>query len=55
MVQRFTIDLGKGVELSAPIKMDMTVDEWVRMTNYINGLLQNSEVNVAEDIVIIKE
>jgi len=25
------------------------------MTNYINGLLQNSEVNVAEDIVIIKE
>lgn len=54
-MQKLTIDLGKGVELSAPIKMKMTVDEWTRMSNYINRLLKNAEISVAEDIVIIKE
>ena len=36
---RMTIDLGKGVTLTAPIKLNMTAEEWVRMVNYINGLV----------------
>lgn len=41
-MEKITINLGKGVVLSAPIKMNMTYDEWVRMTEYVNSLLNNN-------------
>lgn len=36
-MKRIEIDLGKGVILSAPIKDKMTLDEWQRMTRFINS------------------
>ena len=35
-MKKITIDLGKGVELKAPVKMHMTKEEWLRMVEYIN-------------------
>ena len=40
-MEKLTIHLGKGVELTAPVKLNMTYEEWVRMTEYINSLLDN--------------
>jgi hypothetical protein len=40
-MEKLTINLGNGVSLSAPIKLNMTYDEWVRMSNYINSLMDN--------------
>ena len=36
-MKRIKIDLGKGVLLSAPIKEQMTLDEWQRMVRFINS------------------
>ncbi|MGE0792594.1 MAG: hypothetical protein AB7V77_00255 [Candidatus Woesearchaeota archaeon] len=38
-MKTITINLGKGLVLKAPIKLDMTLEEWIRMTDYINSLL----------------
>lgn len=38
-MKQITINLGKGVVLTAPIKMNMSYEEWQKMTNYINSLL----------------
>jgi hypothetical protein len=54
-MNELVIDLGKGVKLVAPIKLHMTVEEWARMTNYINSLLRNSEISIDENITIIKK
>lgn len=39
-MNKLKINLGKGVILEAPIKLDMTLEEWERMTNHINSLLK---------------
>ena len=39
-MKQIRIDLGKGVMLSAPIKLDMTVDEWSRMVRFINSQIK---------------
>lgn len=39
-MDKIRIDLGKGVVLSAPIKLRMTVDEWRRMSAHINGIVK---------------
>ena len=36
-MKQIHIDLGKGVVLSAPIKEKMTLEEWRRMTRFINS------------------
>ena len=41
---RMTIDMGYGVRLTAPIKLNMTVDEWQRMNVHINSLIKNQVV-----------
>jgi hypothetical protein len=41
---KLTIDLGKGVKLTAPINLSMTADEWQRMTSYINNLINQRNV-----------
>lgn len=38
-METLQIDLGKGVVISAPIKMRMTADEWLRMTQHINSVV----------------
>jgi len=38
-MKKLSIHLGKGVVLSAPIKLNMTYDEWVRMRNYFDSIL----------------
>lgn len=40
-MKNLTIHLGKGVVLTAPVKLDMSYDEWVRMRDYIDSLLDN--------------
>jgi hypothetical protein len=45
-MKRITVDLGKGVVLSAPIKERMTLDEWQRMSSYINGLIKGPSVRL---------
>lgn len=40
---QINIDLGKGVVLSAPIKLRMTLDEWKRMTAYINSHVEGKK------------
>lgn len=55
-MNKISIDLGKGVKLSAPIKMDMTIDEWLRMTNYINSILENTaEMQMSQSITLMKK
>ena len=55
-MNEITIDLGKGVKLSAPIKMKMTVEEWIRMTNYINSILDSTaEMQMAKSVVLMKK
>jgi hypothetical protein len=44
-MEKFVIDLGKGLELSAPIKKRMTVHEWHRMVTYISNILEGLEHN----------
>ena len=39
-MEKFVIDLGKGVELSAPIKKRMTIEEWHRMVSYISNIIE---------------
>jgi hypothetical protein len=41
---KLTIDLGKGVTLTAPIRLQMSADEWQRMTSYINSLINQRNV-----------
>ncbi len=41
-MNKLTINLGKGVILQAPIKLNMTLEEWLRMTDYINSLIKLS-------------
>lgn len=48
--QMMQIDLGRGVKISAPIKMDMTLEEWIKMTTYINGVLNLERKDVYRDI-----
>ncbi len=36
---KLKIKLGKGLVLEAPINLNMDVEEWKRMTQYINSLL----------------
>jgi len=45
-MKRITVDLGKGVVLSAPIKERMTLDEWQRMSTYINSLIKSPSVRL---------
>jgi len=40
-MEKLSINLGNGVTLTAPIKLNMSYDEWLRMTNYINSLVDN--------------
>lgn len=40
-MEKLTINLGNGVTLTAPIKLNMSYDEWARMTDYINSLMDN--------------
>lgn len=44
IMAKITLDLGKGVELTAPIKLRMTADEWRRMTDYIDAIINQQEV-----------
>lgn len=54
-MHKLTIDLGKGVTLNAPIKLSMTLEEWIRMTNYINKLLEaQPEIKLQKAITITK-
>lgn len=57
-MKRIYIDLGKGVYLSAPCKERMTLDEWQRMTAFINsavaGMVQ-SGVRVESKTIMIKQ
>lgn len=39
-MKQIHIDLGKGVILSAPIKLHLSLDEWNRMTTFINAHIQ---------------
>lgn len=36
-MKKLKINLGKGVILEAPIKLNMTKDEWLRMSDFINS------------------
>lgn len=46
-MEKLTIDLGKGLILSAPIKLNMTIEEWIRMTNYLNSIINlNSDIKL---------
>lgn len=42
-MKQLNIKLGNGVIMSAPIKLNMTVDEWQRMTAFINGHIQKQK------------
>jgi len=44
-MNEITIYLGKGVRITAPIKQKMTYEEWVRMSNYINSVLNETFLN----------
>jgi len=44
-MNKIKIDLGKGVIVEAPIKLNMTIEEWIRMNNYINSLLNLNFIN----------
>ncbi len=39
-MKTITIDMGKGVRLTAPIKERMTLEEWNRMSEYINSIVR---------------
>lgn len=39
-MERVRINLGKGVYVSAPVKKEMTIDEWMRMSDYLNSVLR---------------
>jgi len=55
-MKEITIDLGKGVKLTAPIKMDMTIDEWLRMTRYIDSILENTaEMQMSKSITLMEK
>ena len=55
-MNEITIDLGKGVKLSAPIKMKMTVEEWIRMTRYIDSILENTaEMQMSKSITLMEK
>lgn len=38
-MKKLKINLGKGVILEAPIKLEMTKEEWLRMSEFINSNL----------------
>jgi hypothetical protein len=38
-MKKLKINLGKGVILEAPIKLEMTIEEWIRMSEFINSNL----------------
>ena len=48
-MEKFVIDLGKGVELSAPIKKRMTIEEWHRMVSYISSIIEKTPSNLLSD------
>ena len=55
-MKEITIDLGKGVKLTAPIKMDMTIDEWLRMTSYVNKILEHTaELQMSQSITLMEK
>ncbi len=41
---KIKINLGKGVEITAPFKKRWTLAEWRRMTTYIDNTIGNVEV-----------
>lgn len=38
-MEQIVIELGHGVKITAPIKQKMTLDEWIRMTTFLNAQL----------------
>lgn len=55
-MDELTIRLGCGVKVTLPFKKEMTLEEWVRMTTYINAVLnveqskQYSELKSMQEI-----
>ena len=44
-MKKLTIDMGHGVSIQAPIKLDMTKDEWQRMVAHINKMINQVNYN----------